>query len=314
MSEPLISIVVTTRDRPAYVDAAIASALDQTAGNPEVIVVDDGSVAPVAPIASDPRLRLVRTERPVGLSAARNMGAELARGRWITFLDDDDTLLPYMVERSLDAAAESSLPVPVGVLSGVEVVDERGRNLDEFRPVPIPRHSDDVLERLHAVRYKNNLVLPTDVFRSVGGWDPAIRAWEHEDLLLRLNRRCSIEAAADITYRLTDHSGTRLTSDYLTCAVGIRVTLEKHADVFGADRRAHARYLGEMSKDYVKAGAWLPGLSGATRSLVRDPRRRHAARQWVVALLGPHVRSWYVRRRDRVRDSRDEPEREGALT
>jgi glycosyltransferase involved in cell wall biosynthesis len=311
--EPLVTVVVTTRDRPASLGAAVSSALSQTVGDVEVVVVDDGSREPVALGTSGPRLRLARNERPVGLSAARNAGLELARGRWITFLDDDDALLPRMVERSLEAAAASSLSPPVGVLSGVRVVDESGAVLEEFGAVPIPRCSGDILERLHAVRYKNGLFVPVDALRAVGGWDPAIRAWEHDDLLLRLNRRCSIEAVPDAMYLLTDHAGARLTRDFLTCAVGIRTTLRKHRSIFWSDRRAHARYLAEMSKDFLKAGVWLPALGAATRSLVRDPARPHAARQWVGALVGPRAKSWYLTQRGVMAAQAVETRRDGAL-
>ena len=69
------------------------------------------STAPIRPTVealgalSDPRLRVIVNARAGGPGRARNRGAALARGAWITFLDDDDEFLPTMLERMLQAAS-----------------------------------------------------------------------------------------------------------------------------------------------------------------------------------------------------------------
>jgi glycosyltransferase involved in cell wall biosynthesis len=312
VNESQMSIVITTRDRPAVLEDAVESALGQTVEELEVIVIDDGSIVPVALRSTDPRLRCVRQEVPLGLSAARNVGLELARSPWVTFLDDDDRLLPNMVELSLAAARSSSLPPPVAVISAVDVVDESGRTLETTTPSPMPKGQDYLAAS--PPKYKNSLVAPVDVLRSIGGWDPAITSWEHVDLLLRLNARCSIEGIDEVTYRRTEHPRARLTTNHLACAEGIGRTLDKHRSQFEGHRRLHAWYLAEMSKHYLKAGRWLPAVRAATRSLARNPGRRHAVRQWVGTLLGPGVKSWYLRRREARSELGAEARSEGSAT
>jgi len=90
---PLVSVVLTTFNRSALVSPAIESVLRQTAGDLELIVVDDCSTDDTRDVVgrvADPRLSLVRHEVNLGLAAARNSGVERARGRFVCFLDDDD--------------------------------------------------------------------------------------------------------------------------------------------------------------------------------------------------------------------------------
>lgn len=311
LTRPQATIVITTRDRPEFLDRAVESALRQSVQDVEIIVIDDGSTLPATLRSVDPRLRCVRQEVSVGLSGARNIGLQLARAPWITFLDDDDRLLPHMLETSLRAVEGSSLPPPIAVVSGVEVVDKSGHVLETSRPSPIPRGDNYLHQRKY--KYNCNLLAPVEVLRSIGGWDSTIVAWEHDDLLVRLNAECSIEGISQTTYLATAHSGPRLTTNFLACADGINRTLAKYPQQFASSPRLHARYLAEMSKNYLKAGMWLPAVGGATRSLIRNPRRRHALRQWVGSLLGPRVKSFYLRNRERRNELGRQPQRGGTV-
>src|SRR5215207_484685 len=183
------TIVIPTHDRPELLERAVASALAQTAPEIQVVVVDDGSTRPVQ-LPHDPRLDVVRNPHPLGPSAARNLGLKVAAGPWITFPDDDDELLPDMVQVSLEAAEGSRLPGPVAVLSRVEVVDAHGQVVETRQattvarqPPPYHQAPDDGF-----AQDANTLFAPTEVLRALGGWDETIKGWEMDDLLIRLVR------------------------------------------------------------------------------------------------------------------------------
>jgi glycosyltransferase involved in cell wall biosynthesis len=103
-----VSVVIPTRNRPAMVVAAVESALAQTEGLLEVIVVIDGldpsTVAALALPQADSRVRVLALDVSLGGAEARNHGVRQARGNWVAFLDDDDLWLPQKLSVQLGLA------------------------------------------------------------------------------------------------------------------------------------------------------------------------------------------------------------------
>lgn len=301
-AKPSATIVVTTRDRATLAERAVESALAQSIRDIEVVVVDDGSQVPFDPPQRDERMRVIRSDHAIGVCAARNIGLRAARGRWITFLDDDDELLPQMLEVSLEAAATSSLPAPVAVLSGIEVTDDSGAVMEKRFPVRLPRGRRYFLEGTQEGSFgvQNTLVAQPNVLLAIGGWDEEIRSWEHDDLFLRLNAVCSLEAAAAVTYRRRSHDQGHLHDRMLDSADGMARTLRKHRKVFALYPRRRAHYLGAMGVAYLKAGRWAPAIAATTSAVVRDPRQPRLFAWWLASLAGPRMLLWYRRGRRRI--------------
>ncbi|MEA2141853.1 MAG: hypothetical protein QOI64_283 [Solirubrobacteraceae bacterium] len=106
----MISVVVPTRDRPQALARCLAALARQTAGEIEIVVVDDGGAA-VAPGA-----RLVRADGR-GPAAARNLGARAARGDVVCFTDDDCVPAPDWAQRLAAACADG------GAAAGATLAD-----------------------------------------------------------------------------------------------------------------------------------------------------------------------------------------------
>ena len=106
---PLLSVVIPTWNRAALVSDAINSAMQQRAGEVEVIVVDDASTdGTVALLKSQfgSLIHLLRLEHRRGPGGARNAGARVARGEFVGFLDSDDVWLPGKLEAELRVFAD----------------------------------------------------------------------------------------------------------------------------------------------------------------------------------------------------------------
>jgi len=100
-SVPLLSIVIPTRNRARYAKSAIRSALKVPGPRMELVVQDnsdDGELEEFAGTLHDPRVKYNRDRDKVDANRNFERGAELATGRYITFLGDDDGVNPELLD------------------------------------------------------------------------------------------------------------------------------------------------------------------------------------------------------------------------
>ena len=100
MDPPVVSVVVPTRGRAAYLEVTLDSLLDQrTEAAYEIVVVDDGAPDETAAVvAARPAVRYVAHGGGRGLNAARNSGLQESQAELIAFVDDDVLVPPGWVE------------------------------------------------------------------------------------------------------------------------------------------------------------------------------------------------------------------------
>lgn len=123
MDKPLVSIIIPVYNAAAFIEKTLSSAIQQTWPNKEIIIIDDGS--------TDDSLTIVRqfesmsvkiyTQKNQGASAARNHGLQLAKGRYIQFLDADDLLSSNKVEAQMELLAD--YPGYIGLCGTVHFKD-----------------------------------------------------------------------------------------------------------------------------------------------------------------------------------------------
>jgi len=138
-----VSIIIPTHNRSQLLRVAVESALAQTYPNLEIIVVDDGSTDNTARMMGHYAGRVLYIRQAnQDVAAARNTGIRAASGEYLTFLDDDDFILPTKLERQvqlLDARPEIGL-----VHCGYYHTDEAGNPIDRVTFLP----EGDVLKEL----------------------------------------------------------------------------------------------------------------------------------------------------------------------
>lgn len=126
---PLVSVIMPAYNAEKFIQTAIESVCAQTLNDWELIVVDDGSIDRTFEIAQqianrDHRIFVYKNPHSIGLpSAPRNYGVNLAKGRFITFLDSDDFWLPNKLKNQLPFFDFEDTAI---VFSNYEKVDERG--------------------------------------------------------------------------------------------------------------------------------------------------------------------------------------------
>ena len=111
----LLSIIIPLYNCAAYVERCILSIYDQGLNNQdfEVIVINDGSTDGgekiVEKLARTCTNLILLSQENKGLSAVRNRGVEVARGRYVEFLDADDYLIPCGMSRLLKTAVDNDV-------------------------------------------------------------------------------------------------------------------------------------------------------------------------------------------------------------
>lgn len=108
MSKELVSVVITTYNRPYSLKKALNSVKKQTYSPIEIIIVDDAGKIPASKIVKDEKVRIVRHKKNEGLAAARNTGFRNAKGKYVAFLDDDDEFLPEKIKKQVKLSKTKS--------------------------------------------------------------------------------------------------------------------------------------------------------------------------------------------------------------
>ena len=153
-AQPLVSILIRTVDRPAFLREALASCAAQTYDNIEVVVVEDGpqlSRAIVDEFADRLRIRYAATGTRLGRARAGNLALSMASGEWLNFLDDDDLLFADHVEVLLSSALQAGCAGAYGLAweTATRVVDRARGIHEELRPVTRHRQPFDRLTLWH---------------------------------------------------------------------------------------------------------------------------------------------------------------------
>jgi glycosyltransferase involved in cell wall biosynthesis len=183
-----VSVVVPTKDGGALFGTTLASVIAQTMDDFELIVVDDASGDAVTAdvidaVRSDERVRLVSHSRSAGEARSRNEAMELARGRWVAFLDHDDLWAPTKLADQVTAMDGTGAPWS---LTDALTIDGDGAITGA---VDLPRHD------MQAALFDGNWIVSssalvdTALLRSVGGMNPTYQQVYDWDLWLRLLRR-----------------------------------------------------------------------------------------------------------------------------
>lgn len=132
---PKFSIIVPVYQVEQYLDKCVESIWKQSCGDFEVILVDDGSRDKSGEMCDgyakkDSRFHVIHKENG-GLSDARNVGLEAARGEYIYFLDSDDYMDERLLEKTLCALKDTQADM---VAFGYKRVNGQGEVLGHVRP------------------------------------------------------------------------------------------------------------------------------------------------------------------------------------
>lgn len=201
MSE-LVSIIMPTYKRHKdLVDRAIQSLLNQTYSNIQVVLVDDNAkpelqsyrneIESLVASISDERLTYLQNDENKGGAGSRNVGINVAKGEYVTFLDDDDEYLPQKISEQLEFMKSQSLDVCFGKLN---IYNEEGELID-VREHDIKTFDKEYLRKYHLTRQITGtptFMMKKAVLEEVGGFEIVPMGQEYYLMQKILQTDCTI--------------------------------------------------------------------------------------------------------------------------
>ncbi|MDN6751418.1 MAG: glycosyltransferase, partial [Staphylococcus equorum] len=196
---PLTTVVIPTYKRPDSLNRAIDSILEQTYKNVEIIVVDDNFSGSVDRKITEElmkeyedkvNIRYLQHSSNLGGSAARNTGLKVAKGEYITFLDDDDEFSEVKIERQISCL--ENLDESWGCCySAYRIV----KSENSFQVSSESRSGDLYIEALMRTLFMgsgSNLLLRKSVVDEVEGYDESFVRNQDIEFLVRVLEKYKI--------------------------------------------------------------------------------------------------------------------------
>lgn len=222
---PEVSVIIGAYNTQDYVGETLESLFDQDFANFEIICIDDGSTDGSLRVleefaARDPRITVAHQDNQ-GVSRARNVGTELARGQYLYYMDSDDLLERSALRKMLDVAKQNDLDVvyidgcafydsedlrnayphfeaaydrclDYGVLdNGADLVAALYRNGDDYVPTWLAMYRKSFLES-NSIRFIEHVLHEDNAFFFATGVLSKRSGHCHEKLLRRRVRSNSI--------------------------------------------------------------------------------------------------------------------------
>lgn len=190
MRIPEVSVIIPTFNRADLLAQAIDSVLSQSYTDFELIVVDDGSTDATQALLSRYRRRIrYLFQENRGVSAARNLGIKVARGRYICLLDSDDLWLRDKLKEQIrlmkgDPKIRVSYTDEVWIRGGKRVNQGKRHR----------KYSGWILRKLLPLCLisPSSVMIERGVFEEVGLFDESFPVCEDYDLWLRIGSRMPI--------------------------------------------------------------------------------------------------------------------------
>ena len=220
---PVVTVITPTRNRCELLRETVASVQGQSYHHWQMVVIDDESEDDTwAWLTSlhDPRIEVRRLDRHVERSAARNLGLEEARGRYVLFLDDDDLLPEGALAHHVEVMRRR--PEVVASVGSRLVFTEDGAELPQgFVSHELVRNVwEDVI--LGWVAVAGATLFDVAALRAIGGWDETYVIAEDYELWCRVALQGPVVVSPEVVLRYRVHQGQWRSAQHLRLMDAIR--------------------------------------------------------------------------------------------
>lgn len=288
---PVVSAIITTFNRAAFLKEAAESVLKQSFEDIELLILDNSSTDNTEDVArsfNDNRIRYIKHE-PMNISQARNLGVREATGRYVAFLDDDDQWLPCKTEEQLKVFEKNDSDLAM-VYGGYIKTDTQGREFDVRKPTMRGRILRVMLNQSAPFTGSaSNPMIRKSAIDELGGYNNEVVTGEDWELYLRLAEKHDIDFTDAPVVRICSHSGPRLCDKLEEQAQLELMLLARFSYVFEKDRKLMSYYLQRIGGKYIRVGSKEKGRTYLHQALKVYPLNYIAVLQYLLSILGIRV-------------------------
>ena len=306
---PTVSVILPTFNRVEFLRLAVASVYSQTYSDWEMIIADDGSNEETRAYLrsiTGPQVRTIWLPHSGNPSKVRNAAIAASCGRYLAFLDSDDTWAPSKLNNQIEALRDRA--ACRWSYTDCDLIDERGHRFINERFQRFTIQDGWIFEPLLKLEISiamPSVVVARDLIDIVGGFDENQLFGEWQDLVLRLAMKSEVVALRESMCSVRIHD-KQYSGDQVAATMGWMRLYEKMAGLiptpqlqtFCAQMRAEtslkvARLLGAKG-DY--RGVWTT-LARASVFSCRYPHWWWGALKAVARPAVPRVLMTALRRR-----------------
>ncbi|MDO6426513.1 glycosyltransferase [Thalassotalea sp. 1_MG-2023] len=248
----LVTVYIATHNRIDLLLRAVDSVFNQSYSNIELIIADDGSTDEtyerLQPYIDNEQIVYVKSEVPKGACAARNLAIQIAKGYYITGMDDDDVMTSNRVSHLVSEFEK-------GCFSCIaSSITERTPQGDITRTSGAGVISLDKL--LHHNLLGNQVLTKTDYLKQINGFDPNMPAFQDYDTWVRLVQRFGLAYKSSIASYIwfTDHNLGRISESPIRRVNAFNLFYQKHSYLMNKDHKASMEILRKkLTKEHFGA-------------------------------------------------------------
>lgn len=199
----MVSVIIPTYKRSEFIERAIESVLKQTYLDFEIIVVDDNDPnteyreeleKKMKKYEANPKIKYIQHEKNKNGAAARNTGINVAKGEYITFLDDDDIFLSNRLEILVDKLEKNQ--EYDAAYSSVIII--KGRKIIGYTSAKRSGNmKNELLLGNFSLGTGSNLFFRANALKAINGFDESFKRHQDIEVMVRYFNRYNIIAVAD---------------------------------------------------------------------------------------------------------------------
>lgn len=226
--DPIVSVIIPTHNREQFIATAIQSVLAQSCQDFEIIIVNDASTDNTKQILfnlakQDKRIQIINNTVSLGGAASRNAGIAISKGKWIAFLDDDDTWHPQKLEIQI-AALEKN---PNAIASSCAYTVNYPLKIKK-RVITPNLITLNKLVSQSVLGGASVCICLASILKKINGFDERLRSSQDWDLWVRLRLQGNIISVKDPLVDYYVHFNYRISNNMRSKYSGSRTFYFKH--------------------------------------------------------------------------------------